>query len=70
MKGTNRSWRAQKGSKVEYAIDRVSGRGTITKILGTLGVPGSLSRTFEVTDDKSGSVVVVSEDQVRFSKGG
>jgi hypothetical protein len=63
MKYTHLSWRAQKGTKIYYAVDRLSGRGEVLRVL-----PGSTNRydrIFLVRDLDTGKELEVASHQMR-----
>lgn len=69
MKGTNRSWRAQTGSTVRYAADRISGKGVIMQVVEApkLGV-GDGEGVYLVRDEDTRTQHTVTGAQIRFSK--
>lgn len=61
MKGTNRSWRAQKGSVVEYAVDRTSGKAVVVHVVEE-------AQRFKLRDVDTGVVFEASVEQIRMTK--
>lgn len=67
MKNTNRSWRAQKGSRVAYATDRFSGEAIVRRVLQAplLGI-GDGSGRYLVRDIRTGVERETTGEQMRF----
>lgn len=67
MKGTNRSWRAQKGSTVRFSVDRVSGEGVIVRVIEApkLG-SGDGEGTYLVRDKNTFAEHTITGAQMRF----
>lgn len=63
MKVSGTAWRAQKGNKVRYAKDRVSGTAIVMTVLEPTGKPGNRVYNFRIRDIKTDVFLDVTDSE-------
>jgi hypothetical protein len=63
MKGTNKSWRAQRGTRVRYAADRKAGTAVVVRVPSPPG--GGSDGRYLIRDAADGSEREVSGTEIR-----
>lgn len=69
MKRTNRSWRAQRGSRVNFADDRVAGEATVVRVLQPpqTGI-GDGSGRYLIRDTRTDAEREITGNQMRLAR--